>query len=145
MTWLVFRTHISLTLGDRALLEAESARTELSIAALVRDAISRAYGAAPDVGRDIQAILSATGAWEGRARNGEAYVEELRSARRFQPADLGGCVNCVFLTASVNRTDLDVFSPEERLELLARLSSKYGDGFNCDDVYLSKLREGWPD
>ncbi|MFE4950196.1 ribbon-helix-helix protein, CopG family [Leifsonia sp. NPDC056665] len=154
MTLSVFRTHISLTVDDRALLKAESARTGLSISALIRDAIRRAYGATSEAERDVQAISSVAGTWRDRASDGKAYVDALRSARRFdetsnnppgRSADLNDEVDSGDPTASVRPAHLPVLTPKERSELLALMSSKYGDGFKRDDVQLARLREGWPE
>ncbi|QTX06000.1 CopG family transcriptional regulator [Agromyces archimandritae] len=82
----MLRTQISLTDEDRALLDAEAARTGRSISALIRDAVERTYGSASDVDEDIEAIDRAFGAWQDRDIDGAAYVEGLRSGDRLAGA-----------------------------------------------------------
>lgn len=84
--YIMRRTQISLTDDDRRLLDAEAARTGLSIAALIRRAIAHTYGDARNVDSERAAIDAALGAWEGRDVDGAAYVESLRSGSRL----LGG-------------------------------------------------------
>lgn len=76
------RTQISLTDEDRRLLDAESARTGLSMSALIRAAIARTYGRQGDVSARLHAIDAASGSWQEREFDGGAYVEALRSGRR---------------------------------------------------------------
>lgn len=80
----MLRTQISLTEEDRAILDAESARTGRSVSALIRDAVTRTYGTHRDAGKDVEAIDTAIGAWSGRDVDGAEYVETLRSGGRLQ-------------------------------------------------------------
>jgi len=78
----MLRTQISLTAEDRRLLDAEAARTGRSIAALIRDAVSKTYGSPRDAGADLRAIDAALGAWHDVEVDGASYVERLRSGGR---------------------------------------------------------------
>jgi hypothetical protein len=80
------RTQISLTAEERRLLDAEAARTGRSMSALIREAVSRTYGAMGDADADLRAIESALGAWKARDVDGEEYVERLRSGTRLGKA-----------------------------------------------------------
>ncbi|MBS1906443.1 MAG: ribbon-helix-helix protein, CopG family [Actinobacteria bacterium] len=82
----MWRTQISFTEKDRALLEAEAARTGRSLSALIRDAVQRTYGMRTDTGHDLRTIDAAAGAWSGRDVDGETYVERLRSGSRLRDA-----------------------------------------------------------
>lgn len=76
------RTQISLTDGERRLLDAEAARTGRSMSALIRDAVTVAYGPRLDAEADLEAIDAAFGAWADRDIDGAEYVEGLRSGQR---------------------------------------------------------------
>jgi len=78
----MLRTQISLTADDRLLLDREAARTGRSISSLIREAVTRTYGAARDANDDLRAIDAAFGAWGDGDLDGEAYVERLRSGDR---------------------------------------------------------------
>lgn len=78
----MLRTQISLTAEERRLLDDETARTGRSISALIREAVSRTYGAQRDIDADLGMIDAAFGAWDEREVDGEAYVERLRSGGR---------------------------------------------------------------
>ncbi|QKT06938.1 CopG family transcriptional regulator [Gordonia sp. X0973] len=80
------RTQISLTDEDRRLLNAEAARTGLSISALIRDAVVQTYGGHRDLDEDLNAFDAAFGAWTNRDFDGETYVDSLRSGGRLRDA-----------------------------------------------------------
>lgn len=80
--YIIQRTQISLTAGERRILDAEAARTGRSISALIRDAVSKTYGSTGDAESDLQAIEAANGSWGGRHLDGAAFVEGLRSGSR---------------------------------------------------------------
>ena len=82
----MLRTQISLTESERALLDAEAARTGRSIAALIRDAVQAAYGERDTTAGDLGAMRRAYGSWAGREIDGETWVEEIRSGRRLADA-----------------------------------------------------------
>lgn len=76
------RTQISLTAEERRLLDVEAARTGRSISALIREAVTTAYGARRNANDDLAAMREARGAWRDRDIDGAEYVERLRSGRR---------------------------------------------------------------
>ena len=78
----MLRTKISLTGDERRLLDAESARTGRSIAALIRDAVDIVYGQTRSADDDITAMRRAFGSWRDRELDGAVWVEMLRSGSR---------------------------------------------------------------
>ena len=82
--YIMLRMQISLTAEDRRLLDDEAARTGRSISALIRDAVSLTYGSGCDADADVRSIDAAVGAWHESTIDGEAFVESLRSAIRWQ-------------------------------------------------------------
>ncbi len=82
----MLRTQISLTESERALLDAEAARTGRSIAGLIRDAVRAAYGERDTAAGDLSAMRRAFGSWASRELDGETWVEEIRSGRRLTDA-----------------------------------------------------------
>ncbi len=78
------RTQISLSDEDRAILDAEAARTGKSISALIRDAIAEVYGDKRNLAADLAAMDQAFGAWKDRDEDGYAYVERMRPGTRFR-------------------------------------------------------------
>lgn len=70
------RTQITLTDGQYALLKRESTRTGVSLAELVRRALTRTYGA-PETPTD-EALDDSFSAWKGRDFDGVDYVERIR-------------------------------------------------------------------
>lgn len=75
------RTQISLAETERALLQAEMARTGRSMASLIRSAISATYGRADDRESDLRALALSSGTWQ-RDEDGASFVERLRSGDR---------------------------------------------------------------
>lgn len=80
----MLRTQISLTVKERAALDAASARTGRSISALIRDAVDAIYGDERSVGQDLAIMRRAGGSWADRDLDGAAWVEQLRSGRRLE-------------------------------------------------------------
>lgn len=81
-SYIMLRTQISLTPEERALLDAASARTGLSVAALVREAVQVVYGPGRSADDDLARMRRGFGAWKGRRPDGASYVEGLRSGER---------------------------------------------------------------
>ena len=66
------------------MLDAESARTGRSIAALIRDAVDVAYGSQRSADDDLDAMHNAFGSWQARDVDGTEWVDRMRSGRRVQ-------------------------------------------------------------
>lgn len=79
------RTQITLTDEQYERLRREARRTGLGLAALVRRALDRSYGAA---GSDdaLRALDESHGAWDARRFDGAGYVDRFRRgmARRLE-------------------------------------------------------------
>ncbi len=71
------RTQITLTDEQYERLRAESARSGLGLAELVRRAMDRYYGSTPTDKR-LEALEASFGGWHRRDDDGEAYVARLR-------------------------------------------------------------------
>ena len=81
---MAHRIRIVLTDAQHARLRAESERTGLALAELVRRAIDLhhpATGALPTRTEVEAAIMRAAGVWADRPFDGAAYVEALRGGR----------------------------------------------------------------
>lgn len=76
------RTQISLTDEERQALDAVSARTGRSVAALIRDAVDVMYGARRTAEADLAVMRRAFGTWRDREMDGAGWVERLRSGHR---------------------------------------------------------------
>jgi hypothetical protein len=80
---MAHRTQITLADEQYDRLRAESRRSGLGLAELVRRAVDRMYGSTrPD--ETARALDASFGSWAGRTDDGASYVEGLRSgmARR---------------------------------------------------------------
>lgn len=82
----MMRTQISLTAGERRILDAASARTGRSISALIREAVDTVYGTGASVDDDLAAMRRSRGAWQGRDVDGATWVDKHRSGRRLKDA-----------------------------------------------------------
>ncbi|MDE3222130.1 MAG: ribbon-helix-helix protein, CopG family, partial [Acidobacteriota bacterium] len=78
----MLRTQISLTAEERRTLDAESARTGKSLAALIRDAVRQVYGTTRSTTDDLDLMRQSFGSWTQRDEDGAATVERLRSGSR---------------------------------------------------------------
>lgn len=80
----MLRTQISLTPEERRALDAASARTGKSIAALIREAVDATYGSERSVEDDLDSMRRAFGAWRNHDLDGAAWVERVRSGDRLR-------------------------------------------------------------
>jgi len=78
----MLRTQISLTSEERRVLDAVSARTGRSIAALIRDAVEAVYGTGRSGDDDLAEMRRAFGSWKDRDQDGAEWVDRLRSGSR---------------------------------------------------------------
>jgi len=78
----MLRTQISLTEAERRILDDAAARTGRSMSALIRDAVDIVYGAQRPAEDDIVAMRRAFGTWAGTDRDGEQWVDSVRTGRR---------------------------------------------------------------
>ncbi|NNN12081.1 MAG: ribbon-helix-helix protein, CopG family [Acidimicrobiaceae bacterium] len=85
--YIMQRTQISLTLEERKLLDAESARSGKSLSALIRDAVERVYGSSRSSADDLDIMHQTSGAWSDRSEDGATMVERLRSGSRLPVAE----------------------------------------------------------
>ncbi len=85
--YIMQRTQISLTLEERKVLDAESARSGKSLSALIRDAVERVYGSSRSSADDLDIMRQTFGAWSDRSEDGATMVEGLRSGSRLPVAE----------------------------------------------------------
>lgn len=81
----MIRTQISLTDEQKRRLDAEAARTGLSMSELIRRLLDEHYETDTTDERRVAwlaAVRRAKGAWRDRDFDGEEYVERLRTGRR---------------------------------------------------------------
>lgn len=83
----MLRTQISLPTALKMLLDERSRETGLSIAELIRQAVTAAYGTAYDPAAARAAVRAAAGSWKNRDFDGEEYVERMRTGRRLDELD----------------------------------------------------------
>ena len=85
--YIMQRTQISLTLEERKVLDAESARSGKSLSALIRDAVERVYGSSRSSADDLDIMRQTFGVWSDRSEDGATMVEGLRSGSRLPVAE----------------------------------------------------------
>ncbi len=85
--YIMQRTQISLTLEERKVLDAESARSGKSLSALIRDAVERVYGSSRSSADDLDIMRQTFGVWSDRSEDGATMVEGLRSGSRLTVAE----------------------------------------------------------
>ena len=79
--YIMQRTQISLTEGERRSLDEAVARTGRSLSALIRDAVEQVYGSERSTEDDLAAMRRAFGSWTPRL-DGADWVERQRSGLR---------------------------------------------------------------
>ncbi|TFD60735.1 CopG family transcriptional regulator [Cryobacterium sp. Hh7] len=82
VSFIVLRTQISLTEGERHAVDAEAARTGRSVSALIRDAVEALYRSERSSEADLQAMRASFGTWNGRDGDGATWVDRVRSGDR---------------------------------------------------------------
>ena len=86
-TYIMQRTQISLTADERRVLDIEAARTGKSIAALIREAVEKAYGTSRSSSDDLEMMRQSFGSWSERDESGATMVERMRSGSRLARDD----------------------------------------------------------
>ncbi|WP_239310858.1 MULTISPECIES: ribbon-helix-helix protein, CopG family [unclassified Frankia] len=83
---MAHRTQITLADEQYERLRAESRRSGLGLAELVRRAVDRVYGSSrPE--ETVRALDASFGSWTGRVDDGASYVEGLRRGMAHRLAD----------------------------------------------------------
>lgn len=80
------RTQITLTDDQYERLRAESERTGVSLAELIRRAVDRSYGTAKH-DTVLEALEDSFGSWSDQTGDGAAYVDDLRRGMARRLAD----------------------------------------------------------
>lgn len=75
------RTQISLSDGDRRMLDAVSRRTGKSMSALIREAVHHTYGAT-DAHEKVRSLIDGSFGVVSVELSGEELVDRVRSGRR---------------------------------------------------------------
>lgn len=83
---MAHRTQITLADEQYARLRAESQRTGLSLAELVRRALDRTYATTRSADT-LRALDASFGSWDGRDEDGARYVDDLRPGLASRLAD----------------------------------------------------------
>jgi hypothetical protein len=83
-TYIVERTQIYLSREQASVLAREAKRRGTTRSHLIREAIAERYGGTRDRATTESALRASAGAWAGRRDDGEAYVEKLRTGRRWR-------------------------------------------------------------
>jgi predicted DNA-binding protein len=83
-TYSVERTQIYLSREQASALDQEAKRIGTTRSHLIREAIAEKYGTHRDRSAIRAALEASAGAWQGRDEDGAAYVDRLRTGRRWQ-------------------------------------------------------------
>jgi predicted DNA-binding protein len=83
-TYIVERTQIYLTREQARALDREAKRSGTTRSHLIREAVEERYAMRRDASSIEAALRASAGAWTGRRESGAAYVERLRTGKRWQ-------------------------------------------------------------
>ncbi len=82
--YIVERTQIYLSREQADILDREAKRTGTTRSHLIREAIAEKYGTQRDTDAIEAALRETAGTWGSRTDDGAAYVEQLRTGRRWE-------------------------------------------------------------